>query len=630
MIVPMKHLTLLCVAAEREQTLGRLRELGVVHLTLGAADSEPFRQAQARLAECRQALRILADTLANRPVMPTAAGPHKPHGREVDIDAWLTAVLPSATGKVTAKVDAILRLADMRQNLVNENERLDRDVARYLPFGDFDVALPARLAAQGVPVRLFRTPVNAPFVKPDGVLIEEFVADGKFSYCALIGPGEIPETGESIDLPEASVSALQERQVQASAQIDRMVARLKIAAADTSDLETEVLRLTDMSLFAAAMETMQGSGAVAWVTGWLPGDTEEPLRMEAAEHAWGLLLRDPDPAELPPTLLRPPRLFRPLLALFEALGISPAYNEADVSVPFFCFFSIFFAMLVGDGGYGALIVLVTWLTRRKFPKAPRAPFVLLTFFACATIVWGLLSNTWFGIHPKCMDNATSLWMNAPEKGITNMMLLCFTIGVIHLSIARIWNAISLFPDAKLLAQVGWLGVIWFMYCMACSIVGVFHVPPFIYPVFGVSVLLLFFFTLKRSELKTKGIELGLLPLNIISCLSDIISYVRLFAVGLASMKLAETFNDMAITMGFSLWLKIIPMALILLIGHGLNLAMAGLSILVHAVRLNTLEFSNHKGISWSGFAFKPFKRKADATDPRLLSIPTFQPNGELK
>ena len=84
---------------------------------------------------------------------------------------------------------------------------------------------------------------------------------------------------------------------------------------------------------------------------------------------------------------------------------------------------------------------------------------------------------------------------------------------------------------------------------------------------------------------------------------------------MASVKVAQNFNDMAIGLGLPLWAKIIPMVLILLLGHGLNLAMAALSILVHAVRLNTLEFSNHKGISWAGYAYKPFKRKsADAAN----------------
>ena len=133
-------------------------------------------------------------------------------------------------------------------------------------------------------------------------------------------------------------------------------------------------------------------------------------------------------------------------------------------------------------------------------------------------------------------------------------------------------------------------------------------------VFGVSLVLVFGFSVKPSELKTRGAELGMLPLNIMSALGDIISYVRLFAVGLASVKVAENFNSMAtglVAGADAIWLKAlmsVAMVAILVVGHGLNLAMAGLSILVHAVRLNTLEFSNHKGVSWSGYAFNPFRK----------------------
>jgi len=106
----------------------------------------------------------------------------------------------------------------------------------------------------------------------------------------------------------------------------------------------------------------------------------------------------------------------------------------------------------------------------------------------------------------------------------------------------------------------------------------------------------------------------MLPLNIMSALGDIISYVRLFAVGLASVKVAENFNSMAIGLfenADAWWVKAlmaIAMVAVLAFGHVLNLMMAGLSILVHAVRLNTLEFSNHKGITWSGLAFSPFRK----------------------
>jgi V/A-type H+-transporting ATPase subunit I len=239
---------------------------------------------------------------------------------------------------------------------------------------------------------------------------------------------------------------------------------------------------------------------------------------------------------------------------------------------------------------------------------------MLTVFSSATVVWGLLSNTWFGAQiPWCASWPTVRWLADPSYG--NMMLLCFTIGASHLMLARLWNGICRINDTTCLAEFGWAGVLLFMYFVTNSIVGIFSgIPSALYWVFGVSLALVFGFSVKPSELKERGAELGMLPLSIMSALGDIISYVRLFAVGLASVKVAENFNSMATGLldgADSFWLKAVMavlMVAILVVGHGLNLAMAGLSILVHAVRLNTLEFSNHKGISWAGYAFKPFKK----------------------
>ena len=211
------------------------------------------------------------------------------------------------------------------------------------------------------------------------------------------------------------------------------------------------------------------------------------------------------------------------------------------------------------------------------------------------------------------DWPTVKWLADPSY--SNMMLLCFTIGVSHLMLARIWSGIQIINDRTCIAQFGWAGVLLFMYIVTNSIVGIFGgVPQWAFWMFGVSLVMVFGFTLKGSELKSRGIELGMLPLNIMSALGDIISYVRLFAVGLASVKVAENFNSMAtglVAGADSMALKAVmcvAMVAILIVGHGLNLALAGLSILVHAVRLNTLEFSNHKGVSWAGYAFSPFRK----------------------
>lgn len=613
MIVPMKHVTLLCVANERELALDRLREFGGMHLNLKTSDSADFRNAQSRYDAAKNALHHLEDAAQDVPVTPLSGGHHKPHGCEKLLSLMHTSKVETLSGGTDEMIATVNRLADFRQFLVNEAARLHGDIEEYRHFGDFDVSLAQRLSDQGVPVTLFRGPAGENIrAEAEGVTILILDSDSLASYGVMIGAGELPESCEKISLPDAPLSELMACRDAVIKHADAIAAMFRSTAADTSAIKLEIAQLADLCNFVTAADTMSSDNAVAWITGWLPADQAEALRADAAEQMWGLLLRDPQPDELPPTLLRPPRLFRPVLTLFKALGIAPAYNEADVSVPFFCFFSIFFAMLVGDGGYGALILALTLWARKKMPSAPRSPFILLAFFACATMVWGFLSNTWFGTHPSFIDNPVSLWLNDPARGLNNTMLVCFTLGVTHLSVARIWNAANLFPDSKFLAQVGWIGVVWFMYCMTCQIIGIFPAPRLIYPVFGISLVLIFLFSLKKAELREHGIELGMMPLTIVSCLGDIISYVRLFAVGLASVKVAENFNQMALSLDLPLWAKIVPMILILLVGHGLNFMMAGLSILVHAVRLNTLEFSNHKGVTWSGYAFKPFRKLKDA------------------
>jgi len=613
MIVPMKHVTLLCVSASREKTLEALRKLELVHLNAEAADTERFRDAQHRLAANQRAQWLLYAAHTGKPVTATPAATHRLTPEQAaQLDRWLTQSLPPVEGTCEAKVEAILALADMRQEMVNEADRLHREMRRIEPFGVFDISLPPRLAAAGIPVTLFRAMRRVfPNAAPEGTVIQRVAEDAKTVHAVLIGDAPLPPLCDAVPLPEAGLDALTRRHQEVIARAGAIGAALRNAFALREELTLGEVALKDQCAFITVSDAMrEHSGAVLWITGWCPADRADTLRRAAQTHAWGILIRDPKDEELPPTLLRNPRWFSSMEALFQGLGISPGYREADVSLPFFAFFSIFFAMLVGDACYGMLFLALALWGRKKVKPTPaaRAPFTLLTVFSIATIIWGALNNSWLGFSPGALESPVSHWLGNAETGNANMMLISFTLGVLHLSIARLWNAIALFPDTKFLAQVGWVGVLWGMYFFTGSIVGVMDFPGFMKPVMGISALLIALFMLKKHELKTQGIELGMLPLSIINCLGDIISYVRLFAVGLAGAKVASNFNDMAMGIDLPLYLKIIPMLLILLLGHGINFAMAGLGVLIHAVRLNTLEFSNHKGISWAGIPFNPFRK----------------------
>ena len=548
MIVPMKHLDLLCVAGDKENTLKALRELGAVHLDLASAQGAEVTEEKGLAADAEKAVRLIQKY---RKELPEGLSASKP----------FEGPLPGG----------VLELADTVDALKSQADQLEREIKKYAPYGDFDPALAQKLIDLGIDVA---------------------------------SVAELPEK-----LPAKRLSAMESDLASLRAEIAAKGAQ--IASADEQSILALYPQLADRVAFAAAKELISEQGAIACIAGWGPAPAGESLRPAVSRNGWGVLLRDPVDGELPPTLVEPPKLFRPMQALFAGLGIAPAYTEADVSVPFMCYFSLFFAMLVGDGAYGAIFLAGTLAMRKKLP---RSWFVLLTVFSSATVLWGVLSNTWFGAPlPFLRHLPTVEWLG--DTSYHNMMLLCFTIGVSHLMLARLWNGICRAPDSTCIAEFGWAGVLLFMYLVTNSIVGIFSgIPTWAYSVFGVSLVAVFGFSVKPSELKTRGAELGMLPLNIMSALGDIISYVRLFAVGLASVKVAENFNTMAtglVSSEHALWVNVLmslAMVAILVIGHGLNLAMAGLSILVHAVRLNTLEFSNHKGVSWAGYAFKAFKK----------------------
>ena len=538
MIVPMSHVDLLCLSSEGDATLSALRDLGAVHLDLSGATGAGVAEAKGEVADAERALRLIV----------RARG--KVGKDELDI-------------RVRGVAEVLATGAD-RDALSAERDRLEREIKAYEPYGDFDPALAQRLLDRGIDIA-DRLPAK---------------------------------------LPEMRLSKMREK-------LGRVVNRIaiddaKLASADDEAIMRMFPELADRVAFAAARELLENRGAVSVVSGWIPTACADELRACAAKMGWGMLLRDPAEGESPPTLIEPPKLFRPVKVLFSGLGIAPAYSESDVSVPFMCYFALFFAMLVGDGGYGAIILALTLVGWRRYRSAKsrssllRSWLTLLTVFSSATIVWGLLSNTWFGAGLPFADEwPTVKWLGDPSYN--NMMFLCFTIGTTHLVLARLWNGICLINSTSCLPEFGWSGILVFMYFVVNAIVGISSgVPSWSYWLFGVSILLV--------VSRTRGVALGMLPLNIMSAMGDIISYVRLFAVGYASLQVARNFNAMALELDLPVWAKILPMLIILLLGHGINFALAGLSILVHAVRLNTLEFSNHKGLTWSGYAFSPFKR----------------------
>ncbi len=337
------------------------------------------------------------------------------------------------------------------------------------------------------------------------------------------------------------------------------------------------------------------------------------MKSLAKKNGLGYMVEDPEDITKVPTLITNPKWVRIVDPVFNFMNTIPGYGEFDISRTFLIFFSLFFAMLIGDAGYGLIFLALTFFFRKKFRKSPAEMFVLMYVLSTSTIIWGILTGTWFGaeqiarlpVISSCVIQKISSFGEDNQKF---MIAFSFFIGAVHLSIARLLRMARWGKSLKSLAEAGWISVIWGMYFAAGLLVIGRDFPEFAkWLLVGGCALVLLFEKFQKNVLKGMLKTLADLPLSFIGAFSDVVSYLRLFAVGYASVVLAENFNAMAIGNGVNSILGALMAAIILFAGHTLNIALALMAVLVHGIRLNLLEFSGQLGMEWSGKKFTPFK-----------------------
>jgi V/A-type H+-transporting ATPase subunit I len=301
------------------------------------------------------------------------------------------------------------------------------------------------------------------------------------------------------------------------------------------------------------------------------------------------------------------------------MGTFPGYQEYDVSLWFLFSLGLFFAMLIGDGGYGLLFLAGTFALSRKARDLPPGVTTLLYLFSGGTVIWGTITGTWFGVeglaNAPVLNRLIVPALHAYTDNQDFMFRLCFIIGTIHLIIAHLIRLARHIKSRRALAEIGWILTVVFLYFLAGNLVlnqplpafAVYLLPPGIFHTSSFS-------TPGGNFFKSFALTLADLPLNVIRAFSDVVSYIRLFAVGYATLIVAVSFNQMAAEFGWGSVPRGIAASLVLLVGHTLNIILAGMAVLVHGIRLNMLEFSSHLEMSWSGRKFTPFRRRTEARD----------------
>ena len=603
MIEKMKVVSIVAQASQKDALLDGLKKLGLLHI----------REKQGADPGCLQRIADLSATeLALQEYAPET--PSQALLSDEDFEALYQGAKAALENRQT--------LSTQRAALAARAEALEK-WGNFSP-QDFDF-----LRSHGLDLHIYRMDKKtlARLRAEETVPFLRLKQVEKMEVVALWSP--LPEgiSGDEFQVPAKSLDELRQEIAQLDQQAADGEALLRRAAAELPSFRAQILKAQNAVEYSAVRNTAASEGGLTWLTGYVPADNVDAFKAAAAENRWAWAMDDPaDDDELVPTKVRYNKVTRLMVPIFDILGVVPGYREYDISFWFLAFFSLFFAMILGDAGYGMLLLIGAVILTVKSHKLSDAT-MLLWVLSIATIVWGALTGTWFGLEaamkvPILRAVTVPILANYPDYfGVSAtvqqnaIMKFCFILGTVQLSLACVMSIKRKLTERNLswIADLGWLIAICAIYFLALYLVIGENIP--LAPVgacVGIGfVLVVLFGGMAPGKSFSQGLKAGLADaftvfLNTISAFGNVMSYIRLFAVGMASLAIAQSFNNMAA--GFEGPLVIVA-ALIMIVGHALNLVMGFLSVVVHGVRLNLLEFSGQLGMEWAGIAYDPFKNQ---------------------
>lgn len=591
MIVKMRKVTLMVMNKHSADALSKLRKLGVVHIKhIVQPSAHGITALRHHLEGVEKALFILSHFKNDE---------KKP---------------PLKSDKITGCVKNVLVLDKERETLISHLEDLRKDLEWFQEWGDVASSTLTDLNQHGVFVKLYKCSKsflkNLPREKEIYVLGEDA---GGIKIALITNEDKGSLNLNEIKLPAANLHSVQRKIITVEKHLEDIKHQLTDAAGNRTCLVQCREDLKKKIDFFCVKFGMAHENVFSCLQGFVPILAVNEVKHLADKEGWGYIFEQPDDVSEVPTFIKNPRWLEIISPVFKFMGVLPGYKEIDISLWFLVFFSLFFAMLIGDAGYGVIFLILTVFARKKFSKFPAAPFFLAGLLSCATILWGAVTGTWFGVEEISFLPVFS-WLvidrmdSFVAENQSFMMYLCFLVGVIQLTFAHIIKAVRYINSWAALGQVGWIGILWGLFFLIGKFVLNNPLPEYFFwlMISGIGLVILFS-NPRKNIIKGQLIALGNLPLSVINSFADILSYLRLFVIGYVSVMVAASFNEMAMRIGFNSIFSGLGAGLILFFGHALNISLGLLAVLVHGIRLNMLEFSSHLDIQWSGREYRPFR-----------------------
>ncbi len=599
-IVHLTKITLFGSNPERREVLEELQTLGCVHIITDVKDlpSVEFTPPSAEESDGEALQHLMLSGRRRRQIVDES---------EFNLEQVVAAALRNK--------QQLRKAIDRKILLTNQIEEIS-------PWGNFIFPSPDELG--GYKLWFYRIPFRErkklENLGETWTIVSE---DHRHVYVVVIAKEELPENLFAIprtQVPPAPLNELKRSLYRAELEIEELEAEHNSLSRWISLLSKHLLRIEDQAALAKALQEIQEVENFFFLQGWIPSVRVPAVERLAKDRGLALLEEKPTLEDSPPTLLSNP----PALAGGEdlvAFYTTPGYHTWDPSIIAAFSFAIFFAMIMADAGYALILAIpLLWFYKRIGRSVGGKRFrSLALMIVIAGFIYGVLTGSYFGYEP-----GTDTWLGSlrllPSHDVTWMMLFSLGVGCLHLILANAAAAFSGHTLSSRLKPVGWIAVILagVLLFVSRGAVAKSTLSDTGIALLALGALLLIFF---GSDRPVTSLKAGLLRIleglssltNITKLFGDTLSYLRLFALGLASASLAFTFNSLAGKVRGSLpGFGVLFALLVLLVGHTLNLSLGIISGLVHGLRLNVIEFFNWS-LSAEGSPFAAFRKKETKT-----------------
>ena len=639
MISKMTKYSFILLSGQTDGFLTKLQELGVMDITRSVTPvDETSTDMLTEADDVKKALNVLKKATqaaaAENAKTKSSKGSSKKSLKDKALKSSEAEKAEEPKGlTVEEAVKEILATSSSIEETTNALNAAKKELSARMPWGEFNSDDIKRVEAQGLKLRFYTCSKK----KFDPAWAElhalQIVSENESSiYFVTVSPA-----GEEYDFPIETTtapegSANEEKQVIQNLEVklaDEKAHLLSLNEYHDNLAKFYNERLGDLDLYLAESATEKAAENTLTVfTGFAPTSEDETVCSKLDETGVFYMHEAATKEDNPPIKLHNNWFARNFEVLTGMYGM-PVYDEFDPTPVLAPFFMLFFAMCMGDAGYGILLVLIGIFMKFKMADSGIGKmYRLVTILGVMTFFVGIVLGTFFGISLTtaswtpdwlkacCIDNHFEGGMIA---GFPVQMVLAVAIGVFHICLAMVIKTIGYtkrFGFKNTISTWGWtLLIVGGIIVTALGMTKLLPEEVFKWVVIGIAVVsglaIYIFNTPGRNPLKNIGAGLWDTYNMATGLLGDTLSYIRLYALGLAGGMLGNAFNIMG-TMILNIPVPVVNWIfciVILIFGHLLNLAMSCLGAFVHPLRLTFVEYFKNSGYEGTGTKYNPLVKQ---------------------